>query len=129
MGGRTGFPPLGPSNSSYMYIRQENRWEKRRDMNWRRHGHGCGRVTNSTTGKEEVVVAGGYEVGLQSSTEIYTVEEDIWRKGKPLPKAMIWSASLPYGDSFLILGGIVIRECQDSIYQVDYVIYQIKCIY
>ena len=40
-------------------------------------------------------------------------------QGTPLPKALGAPASLPYDDSFLILGGKDNgRSCQDSIYQV-----------
>ena len=42
--------------------------------------HGCGRVTNPSTGNEEVVVAGGYNGGFLSSAEIYT--DDEWRQGQ-----------------------------------------------
>ena len=81
--------------------------------------HGCGRVTNPTTGKEEVVVVGGKSGAYSSSSEIYTVEDDTWRNGTPLPKALIAPASIPYGDSFLILGGHDKNSCLDSIYQVQ----------
>ena len=81
---------------------------------------GCGRVTNPTTGKEEVVVAGGAgNSGYLSSTEIYNVEDDTWRQGTPLPKTLAGPASLPYEDSFLILGGYDGSSCLDSIYQVE----------
>ena len=86
--------------------------------------HGCGRVINPATGKEEVVVTGGRDVGgPSSSTVIYTVADDTWRQGTPLPKTLEDPASLPYGDSFLILGGYGRADngkgpCSDSIYQV-----------
>ena len=82
--------------------------------------HGCGRVINPATGKEEVVVTGGRDVGgPSSSTVIYTVEDDTWRQGTPLPKTLEDPASLPYGDSFLLLGGNDGSSCHDSIYQVN----------
>ena len=93
-------------------------------MTNRRRLQGCGRVTNSTTGKEEVVIAGGHNYwGAISSTQIYAVEDDTWRKGTPLPTKVTGSTSLPYGDSFLILGGHNdysegSSSCLDSIYQV-----------
>ena len=104
--------------TSYIYIKHENRWEKKADMTHKRGMHGCGRVTNPTTGKEEVVVAGGnMKSGYLSSSEIYTVEDNTWRDGTPLPKALEGIQSLPYGNSFLLLGGYN-GSCQDSIYQV-----------
>ena len=92
-------------------------------MTQERTQHGCGRVANPTTGKEEVVVAGGYSQNeYLSSSEIYTVEDNTWRQGTPLPKAISNIASLPYGDTFLMLGGYAGGSCQDSIYQVHIVI-------
>ena len=88
--------------------------------------HGCGRVTNPTTGKEEVVVVGGKSGAYSSSSEIYTVEDDTWRQGIPLPRVFGNLASLPYGDSFLILGGNDRISCHDSIYQVH--LFIISCI-
>ena len=110
----------GNSNlkTSYRYVKQDDRWDQKADMTDARRSHGCGRMTNPTTGKEEVVVAGGYGSAYLSSTEIYTVEDDAWRQGTPLPQALAYSASLPYEDSFLILGGYF-SGCSDSIYQVE----------
>ena len=62
---------------------------------------GCGVVINATNGKEEVVVTGG-KLG---TTEVYTVESNQWRKGTAMPFALWDAESLPYEDSFLILGG------------------------
>ena len=107
--------------NAFRYITLDNRWEQKSDMIEGRAlaGRGCARVFNPKTGKEEVVVAGGYGRGVElSSTEIYTVENDTWRQGQPLPKAFHSFASLPYEDTFLILGGDVGTSCLDSIYQV-----------
>ena len=49
-------PPYGLQKTSFRYIKLENRWEQKADMSDKRNGHACGRVTNPTTGKEEVVV-------------------------------------------------------------------------
>ena len=107
-----------PLRTSWRYIKQENRWKQKTDMITGRYKHGCGRVTNPTTGKEEVVVVGGKSGAYSSSSEIYTVEDDTWRQGIPLPRVFGNLASLPYGDSFLILGGYGKGPCSDSIYQV-----------
>ena len=71
-----------------------------------------------------MVVAGGAGgwVGswntAESSTKIYTVEDDTWRTGTPLPTKMKEFVTLPYGDSFLFLGGHDGSSCLNSIYQV-----------
>ena len=107
------------SKATYRYIKLDNRWEKKSDMNVSRSSPGCGRVTNPRTGNEEVVVAGGYSSGGATfSTEIYTVVNDTWREGPDLPQALMTPASLPYEDTFLILGGQYGSTCMDSIYQV-----------
>ena len=92
-----------------------------------RQSHACGKVTNPATGKEEVVVTGDVHGDHPipetfSSTEIYTVEDDTWRQGTTLPKALCQPASLQYEDSFLILGGSDgdnCYGCSDSIYKVE----------
>ena len=105
--------------TSYRYVKQEDRWDQKANMVGARRVHGCGSVTNPATGKEEVVVTGGGgNGGHLSSTEIYNVEDDTWRQGTPLPKALNGPTSLPYEDSFLILGGYD-GSCLDSIYQVE----------
>ena len=109
------------SKSSYRYIKQDNQWEKKSDMKKARSGPGCGRVINPWTRKEEVVVAAGSGGGARlSSTEIYTVEDDTWKPGPTLPKALNSPTSLPYEDTFLLLGGNdgSSSTCMDSIYQV-----------
>ena len=106
------------SRATYRYIQQDNRWEQKRDMNESRSSPGCGRVINPRTRKEEVVVSAGYSSGATLSTEIYNVENDTWREGPHLPQALYNLASLPYEDTFLILGGYDGSACFDSIYQV-----------
>ena len=56
--------------------------------------------------------------GSLLTSDIYSVEDDTWRQGTPLPKALYDPASLPYEDSFLILGGNG-GGCLDSVYQVE----------
>lgn len=47
-------------------------------------------------GKIEVVVAGGSLPGSELSTEIYSVTDNRWRKGKDLPRAIIYGVSVSY---------------------------------
>ena len=114
--------PLGIHGDSYRYSMQHDRWDQMANMLGVRGKHGCGRVTNSTTGKEEVVVAGGTMAmagyHYLSTSEIYTVEDNAWRQGPLLPTALRGPASLPYEDSFLIVGGRQATTCLTSIYKV-----------
>ena len=67
-----------------------------------------------------MVVAGGYDTTKLSTTEIYSVENNIWRLGTPLPQAINRPASLPYEESFLVLGGSGGgTTCLDTIYKVS----------
>lgn len=78
------------------------------------------KVTNCTTGKEEVVVAGGQgkNWNIEANTEIYNFEDGTWRVGTPLPEANAVMASLPYGDTFIIMGGQA-DYCSSKIYKVE----------
>ncbi len=68
----------------------------------------CGAVVNSTTGHQEVVVAGGYNgARYTDAVDIYTVETDSWRTGNNLPSGAAHGSSVPHGDTFLIVGGQV----------------------
>ena len=51
-----------------------------------RESHSCGLVSNSEQGPE-IVVAGGYYVGVLDTVDIYTINTDSWREGslKPTP--------------------------------------------
>ena len=111
---------------SYKYIMQDNQWDQMADMADIRSNHGCGTVKNSATGKEEVVVAGGTGrvpggcCPAISTSEIYTVEDNAWRQGPALPRNLSGPTSLPYEDSFLIMGGYDGSSCSDSIYKVKF---------
>ena len=74
----------GNVKTSYRYVKQDNRWDQKADMIEARSEFGCGRVTNPSTGNEEVVVAGGYNGGFLSSAEIYT--DDEWRQGQAVKR-------------------------------------------
>ena len=106
---------------------QDNQWDQMADMADIRSNHGCGTVKNSATGKEEVVVAGGTGrvpgggcCPAISTSEIYTVEDNAWRQGPALPRNLSGPTSLPYEDSFLIMGGYDGSSCSDSIYKVKF---------
>ena len=45
-----------------------------------RESHSCGLVSNSEQGPE-IVVAGGYYVGVLDTVDIYTINTDSWRGG------------------------------------------------
>ena len=102
------------------YKVQDDRWDNLGSrMKSDHQNRVCGKVINCTTGKEEVVVAGGQDKNWKkhSATEIYSVEDGSWRVGTPLPEANAHMASIPYEDSFLVLGGDA-DYCSNKIYKV-----------
>ena len=54
-------------------------------------------------GTKKIVVAGDSRDDL--STFIMDVDTEIWLPGPPLPKSIYQGASVPFGESFLIVGG------------------------
>ena len=76
-------------------------------MSYGRAGHACGQVENAATGKEEVVVAGGWAGGqlVLQSVDIYSVPNDNWRSGTPLPQSIQFANYVSFEDSFLVIGG------------------------
>ena len=60
-----------------------NTWEIVANVPTGRHGHSCGVVPDKSGSGKEVVVVGG--TGTEHSVEIYSVENNHWRRGNVLP--------------------------------------------
>ena len=59
------------------------------------------------TGSTVFIVAGGYgDAGYLDSVEILELSSLTWSQGPNLPFPIIRAASVPFGDTFLIVGGI-----------------------
>ena len=56
-----------------------NTWESVANVPTGRHGHSCGVVPDKSGSGKEVVVVGG--TGTEHAVEIYSVENNHWRKG------------------------------------------------
>ncbi len=70
--------------------------------NIRDYGVACG-VVPAPNGRKDIVVLGG----SRNATDIYDNDLGNWRPGPPLPVDQIqYPAYLPYGDSFIVFGGI-----------------------
>jgi len=69
-----------------------------------RYQHGCG-VFDTITGKKVYVVAGGYNTGYLSSTEVLYDGGLSWVTGQALPRTLSAPASVSLADSVLLLGG------------------------
>ena len=69
---------------------------------------GCG-VVRDSSGKIEVVVAGGFDINIVSVdvVEIFNIEEKHWRTANnPFPTALIEPSVAQHDDTFYILGVI-----------------------
>ena len=73
-GGNSGAPG---SNRAFMYSLDEKAWRELPIMGAGRRYHSCGLIEAGEGGKE-IVVAGGE---FDSSVEIFSVEEESWRRG------------------------------------------------
>ena len=91
-------------------------------MSLGRQAPACGQIENAFTGKEEVIVAGGWSSDYLQSVEIYTVPDDNWRSGTPLPHKIGFASYVPLEDSFVIIGGRHSTPL-DKIYKVDDCVY------
>ena len=67
-----------------------------------RYGHICEIVESPFNGTEIVVAGGGTD---RQSVDIYSFSTNSWRAGPRLPQATSWASSVPYGNSFLMIGG------------------------
>ena len=111
------------SERAFILILNEARWEEKSRMSEQRVAPSCGRIDNFVTGKEEVVVAGGYYHGDLQSVEIYSVHNDLWRQGNPLPNKIGFASYLPFEDSFIIIGGRSSSSTSlDTIYKVSCIV-------
>ena len=76
------------------------------------------------SGKKEIVVAGSSLPGSERTTEIFSVTDNRWRRGPPLPLAIIYGVSIQLMNSLIILGGKHIgaknMETLDTIFVYDY---------
>ena len=63
-------------------------------------------VVTRSDGTQEVVVAGGLPIPTSDTVEIFSFETGSWRSAENnLPSSNHDGASVPYGDTFLIVGG------------------------
>ena len=87
-----------------------------------RYWHSCGIVT-TPTGKKEYVVAGGNDdwitLDQQGSVEILDLETFEWRDAPDFPTPFYSAHSVPFGDTFLVVGGSSNNDYLKSIYEYD----------
>ena len=99
----TGGLSLEPSEKTYIFSSTSREWVEVADMPTGRYTLMCGLI--ETGGKQEVVAAGGFYFQYFDVVEIYSVDDNSWRTGHPLPRNIYGAFTVPYQDSFLMVGG------------------------
>lgn len=109
------------------FLYKEGEWRKVEDMPTARRGLTCGTVRSRPGGPvEQVIAAGGFVTVLTDdesietylpTVEIYDVKSNTWRKGTDLPVPLEYAAVVPYGTTFLIIGGNIDTGYSDKVYQ------------
>merc|ERR1711879_1070354 len=91
---------------SYMYDVERDTWTRMSDLSEYRSNHGCGSIdAQEGSGNREIIAAGGLN-SASDSVEKYNMKEDTWILGNELPFGLFQSDSVPYGDSFILVGGV-----------------------
>ena len=70
-------------------------------------------------GTREIVVTSGYYSTGGQTTEIFNLDSQTWRAGPQLPTAeeTYSGTTLPYGNSFLVVGGYsIVSGCRSEIW-------------
>ena len=79
-------------------------------------------MVNYPDGKKKLVVTGGHEtVGdtYHNSTQILDLETLEWAPATDLPYTIAYGSSVPFKDTFLVVGGEDDVNYQTAIYQFD----------
>ena len=93
------------NNFGYLYEDGIGDFERTEDMLYTAYGASCGAATLQN-GTKIVVVAGGITSSTaQSRVQIFDLETRQWSEGPPLPSPLKYGLSVPYGNSFLVVGG------------------------
>jgi len=89
------------------------------DMTFPTTGHSCGFVVPEDGSSPRFVVAGGTELPPFGTVQIYYIEDDSWLLGSPFFD-IVGAASVPYKNSFLMVGGYSYEVDGDYIDLVHY---------
>ena len=93
----------------FLYDGRTGEFERTEDnMPYSAYGSACGSAT-LPDGTRIVIVAGGRTSDAsniaQTRVQIFNVETREWSEGPELPDTLKYGEAVPYGDTFLILGG------------------------
>jgi len=97
---------LEPGLRTYIYSRRRGEWTRCPDLPTPRFGFACGVCTDPATRSEEVWVIGGWFASQYLDVvEVYSVREGKWRAVAPFPMRVFEASIVPFGDTFLVIGG------------------------
>lgn len=103
---------------AYLYNEMGETWTRFPDLPGKGQDSAACGVAQSADGGSELVVAGGWDGSRLSTSAIFNFEINQWRDGPSLPHGTQAPTSLPYGDSFLVIGGRTETNVYlDTIYQ------------
>ncbi len=104
------------SNKAYVYDFNTQMYTNLPHMDRIRFGHSCYRVESTARGPE-IVVAGGFGT---NTVQVYNLGTQMWSASSPIPAAASYAAStVPYGESFAVVGGFDGTAQTDKIYLYD----------
>ena len=118
----TGGQPWEVTEKAYIYSNSKNEWSQVADMITPRCCVFCGVALTRDGSQQEVVAAGGVtDLGKTSdAVEIYSIRDGYWKSANPLPSPIMEATSVPYDNSFLIVGGVGdLGQLSDLIYRYD----------
>lgn len=86
---------------AYMIDWRSKTWTKLKKMKKYRMSHGCALVE----GNKIMVIGNGWTQKEDVSTEIFSLDSMTWSYGPYMPRRMRDPQIVPYGDSFVLVGG------------------------
>jgi hypothetical protein len=89
--------------NTYFHTFGTNFWTQGPDTLRNRNLAGCGLLIDINDQKSYVVTAGSYD--LDSSTEIFGIEDEIWIFGPDLPAPRGGAIMVPFNKSLIMVGG------------------------
>eukprot|EP00095_Tigriopus_kingsejongensis_P007241 maker-scaffold435_size171904-snap-gene-0.24 protein:Tk07241 transcript:maker-scaffold435_size171904-snap-gene-0.24-mRNA-1 annotation:"hypothetical protein" len=118
LGGNDGSMPV---TTVHIYDFTSDVWTAQASLEQSRSWAFCGPVSDPDTGEvQEIIVAGGsYRKEALNSSEVFHLASGTWRQGPALSHSLHSGASVPFEDSFLLVGGTDGYNPVDSIQTYD----------
>ena len=86
---------LGTENKLLMIDLRTSAMTYKSELNHGRYYHACAQITGSN-GKKLIVVSGGYDGINDKSSEIYHIDNDVWKEGKNVSPVLLIHAGFKF---------------------------------